>query len=78
MRSALEYEQRAEACRQRAQALSDPRDRAQWLKLADDWMTVSRMQFHTLSERVEEDARTPPAKQQTRRMGLWRGGLVAG
>jgi hypothetical protein len=77
MGSALEYEKRAEACRKRAQTLSDPRDRAQWLKLADDWMTVSRMQFHTLPERGAVDGRPLPAEEQIRRIGLWRAELGA-
>ncbi len=77
MGSALEYEKRAEACRTRAQTLSDPRDRAQWLKLADDWMTVSRMEFHRLPERDEEEARLWPAGQQIQRIGLWRAELGA-
>jgi hypothetical protein len=78
MRSALEYEKRAEACRKRAQALSDPRDRAQWLKLADDWITVSRMQFHTPSQHAKQEAPPRAAEQQTRRIGLWRGELGTG
>ncbi|MGB6536672.1 MAG: hypothetical protein WBF58_12005 [Xanthobacteraceae bacterium] len=78
MGNALEYEERAEACRRRAHTLSDPRDRAQWLKLADDWITVSRMQFHTLPDRAAADARLRLAGQQAGVMGLWRAELGAG
>lgn len=57
--------ERAEACRRKAAAMADARDRAKWLKLADDWVALSEIPFQTrLSQSVAED---PLA-------GLWRGG----
>jgi hypothetical protein len=35
MRSAREYQQRAEQCVARAKAMADPTDRARWLQLAE-------------------------------------------
>lgn len=37
--------ERAQECRRKAEVVSSPRDRAQWLKLAEDWMAFSRIPF---------------------------------
>jgi hypothetical protein len=56
--------ERAEACRRKAQAISNVRDRAHWLKLADDWIALSKIPFQTslLQSREEHSL-----------AGLWRG-----
>ena len=56
--------ERAEACRRKAEATPDARDRAKWLKLADDWMTLSEIPFQTRIPQSSEDKPIP---------GLWRG-----
>ncbi|HZR63050.1 MAG TPA: hypothetical protein VFA80_19060 [Xanthobacteraceae bacterium] len=58
------YRERAEACRRKAEAISDARDRAKWLKLAADWMALSEVPFQTGSSQSREE--NPFA-------GLWRG-----
>jgi hypothetical protein len=57
--------ERAEACRRKAQAISDVRDRAKWQKLADDWMALSEVPFQT---------RVPQTADENPLAGLWRGG----
>lgn len=59
--------ERAQECRRKAKILSDPRDRSRWLKLAEEWTTLSRIPFQ--SDAVADQKRVP---QQT---GLWRGEL---
>lgn len=56
--------ERAEACRRKAEAIADVRDRAQWLKLADDWMALSEIPFQTT---------IPKRRQENPLAGLWRG-----
>jgi hypothetical protein len=58
-----EYTRRADKCRQRAEAMSHPHDRACWVKLAEGWMTASRMQLPVASRVFQ---------QENRRIGLWR------
>jgi hypothetical protein len=55
--------ERAEECRRRAEAVSHPRDRAQWVKLAEDWIALSQIPFQP-----------DPTVDTTRvaRSGLWR------
>ena len=55
---------RAEECRCRAAEVSDGRDRAKWLELADEWEALTRIPFQTLSKTYKYHA--PNA-------GLWRG-----
>lgn len=43
MRDRVEYQQRAEECLRKADAAGTAADRAGWLKLAQDWMTASRI-----------------------------------
>jgi len=57
--------ERAEACKLKAEAIPDVRDRAMWLKLADDWMALSEIPFQT---------RSPHSKGESPLAGLWRGG----
>ena len=38
--------ERSEACKRKAEAVSDVRDRAKWLELADGWIGLSRIPFH--------------------------------
>lgn len=57
--------ERAEACRRAAKAISDGRDRAKWLKLADDWMALSEIPFQ---------AHRPQSSEENSLAGLWRGG----
>jgi hypothetical protein len=59
--------ERARECRRRAESISDPRDRAHWLKLAEDWIALSRIPFQSDSGVGQaHDSRT----------GLWRGESV--
>jgi hypothetical protein len=56
--------ERAEACRRTADAIPDGRDRAKWLKLADDWMALCEIPFQVrLTQNNEENSLA----------GLWRG-----
>jgi hypothetical protein len=55
--------ERAEACRRKAEAMSDVRGRAEWLKLADGWMALSEMPFQT----------SFPENKENPLAGLWRG-----
>lgn len=48
---------RAQQCRRMAEVVSDPRDRAQWLKLAEDWMAVSQIRFQSDSTADERHVR---------------------
>jgi hypothetical protein len=56
--------ERAQECRRKAELMSSPRDRAHWLKLAEDWMAFSRIQFLSGSN---------TNKMQAPRTELWRG-----
>jgi hypothetical protein len=38
---AEEYVERIEECRQEARRCSDPRDKAAWLTLAEEWLTLA-------------------------------------
>jgi hypothetical protein len=62
MRSASEIQERAEQCAIRAQAVTDPTDRAKWLQLAEQWALLGRLTFHS-----PPGARNEPG-------GFWRGG----
>lgn len=64
MPNSAQCRERAEACRRTAEAVTNVRDRAKWLKLADDWIALSEVPFQTgvLQSREEN----PLA-------GLWRG-----
>ena len=42
MKSAHEYQNRADECRQRADLAAHPDDKAGWLKSADDWENLAR------------------------------------
>jgi hypothetical protein len=55
---------RSEECKRKAEAVSDVRDRVKWLKLADDWIALTRMPFHTSPE-----AHYPKIPHR----GFWRG-----
>jgi hypothetical protein len=39
--------ERSEECKRKAEMVSDARDRAKWLELADGWIGLSRMPSHT-------------------------------
>jgi hypothetical protein len=39
--------ERAQECPRKAEVVSHPRDRAQWLKLAEDWMAFSLIRFQS-------------------------------
>lgn len=41
MSDADEFRKRAEECRQLAATVSNPLDRAFWLRLAQDWMNIA-------------------------------------
>jgi hypothetical protein len=56
--------ERAQECRRKAELVSDPRDRAHWLKLADDWIALSQIPFQ--SDLTADTTHGPQA-------GLWRG-----
>jgi len=58
------YRERAEACRRKAEAMPDVRDRAKWLKLAADWTALSEVPFQT---------RSPQSREENPLAGLWRG-----
>jgi hypothetical protein len=59
--------ERAQECQRRAEIMSNPRDRAQWLKLAEGWIAFSRIPFQS----------DPTAdRRQTPQSGLWRGESV--
>jgi len=47
MLNAEKCRERSEECKRKAEAVSDLRDRTKWLKLADDWIVLSRMPLHT-------------------------------
>ena len=64
MLNAEKCRERSEECKRKAEAVSDARERAKWLKLADGWITLSRMPFHTGPKAFNQVA------QHT---GLWRG-----
>jgi hypothetical protein len=59
--------QRAEACKRKAEAIPDLRDRARWLKLADDWMVLCEIPFQTLQ---------PQSREENPLAGLWRGSSI--
>lgn len=56
--------ERAEACRRKAEVIPDGRDRAKWLKLADDWIALSAIPFQTM---------IPKNREENPLAGLWRG-----
>jgi hypothetical protein len=56
--------ERADACRRKAQATSNVRDRAHWLKLADDWIALGEIPFQTS---------LPQGREENPLAGLWRG-----
>jgi hypothetical protein len=55
---------RAAACKRKAEAIPDVRDREKWLKLADDWMALSKVPFQT---------KIPQSRNASPLAGLWRG-----
>jgi hypothetical protein len=59
--------ERAEACRRKAEAIPGLRDRAQWLKLADDWMALCEIPFQALQ---------PQGREENPLAGLWRGSSI--
>lgn len=64
MPNAAQCRERAEACRRQAATVPDVRDRAKWLKLADDWMALSEVPFQT---------GIPQTRDENPLAGLWRG-----
>jgi hypothetical protein len=60
--------ERSEECKRKADVVTDARDRAKWLKLADDWIALSRIPFQTdpRAHRLEDPLR-----------GLWRPSVSA-
>lgn len=60
-------QKRAQECRRKADIVSDPRARAQWVKLAEGWMAFSRFALHT---------DTNVDKGRAAQTGLWRGDSV--
>ena len=46
MLNAERCRERSEECKRKAEAVSDARDRAKWLELADGWIGLSRIPFH--------------------------------
>lgn len=67
MTSLEKCRERARKCQRKAGIMSDPRDRALWLKLAEDWMAVSRIPFQSGSTADETHGA---------HSGLWRGQSV--
>jgi hypothetical protein len=55
MSDAVESRNRAEECRQLAATVSDPADKAFWLRAAEDWMNVA-VEF----EKQNPDKAVPP------------------
>lgn len=64
MPNSAQCRERAEACRRKAEAVTNVRDRAKWLKLADDWVALSEVPFQTGISQTRDER--PLA-------GLWRG-----
>ena len=64
MPNAERCRERSEECKRKAEAVPDARDRAKWLKLADDWIALSRIPFHTAPKVLRHGV---PHR------GLWRG-----
>jgi hypothetical protein len=61
MLSVEKCRERSEECKRKAEAVSDARDRAKWLKLADDWTALTRLPFHNSSkEHKGHDSRIVP------------------
>jgi hypothetical protein len=46
MLNAEKCRERSEECKRKAETVSDARDRAKWLELADGWIGLSRIPFH--------------------------------
>jgi hypothetical protein len=58
--------QHAEECRRKAETVSDACERANWMKLADDWTAASRIPFRTRAK-----------ESQPANAGLWRGDVAS-
>jgi hypothetical protein len=52
MPNAESCRERSEECKPKADAVSDVRDRAKWLKLADDWLPLARFRFEGTLEHL--------------------------
>jgi hypothetical protein len=52
MRDQGEYQQRAEECLRKAEIAGTASDRAGWLKLAEDWKSLSRIPFRRRTDFV--------------------------
>jgi hypothetical protein len=66
-----EYERRADECRRRAEAMPNLRDRACWLKLAEGWMTASRMQRPVASSVFQQESRGTGLRGETADLRKW-------
>jgi hypothetical protein len=63
MSSVSVYQERAKRCVEQAELVTRADDRAHWLRLASEWVAVSRIQFHRL----------PPTQKRDDAYRLWRG-----
>jgi hypothetical protein len=55
MSNASEYQKRAEECIRKAETAPKPADRAGWLKLAADWIALSRIRFQQITDPLERE-----------------------
>ena len=51
MKSALEYQRKAEECRQRAKCAVHPDDKTGWLHAAEDWQKLARCAEQSAEQR---------------------------
>ena len=51
MKSALEYQRKAEECRQRADSAVHPDDKTGWLHAAEDWQKLARCAEQSAEQR---------------------------
>jgi hypothetical protein len=58
VKSASECRQRAQECRRKAEAASHPDDRGGWMKLAEDWTSLSTLPCRVVPH-TPERARHP-------------------
>jgi hypothetical protein len=56
MENNSEYRKRADECIRKAENAPNPADRAGWLKLAEEWTTLSRISFRTAPDALEESS----------------------
>ena len=66
MQNAERCRERSEECKRKAEAVSDARDRAKWLELADGWIGLSRIPFHPGPK-----AHYPKTSAQRVPAGIW-------